>query len=127
MGWREVGLRGLNAAGWSPVGEGINSPRTPPPMFKRSAPFVAGTVNDCTWIGQKEQQFIGEQSIGASNMLHVEVGARRQGDRYVLMSYLRDPSGEVRVKCEYIGYCSGHGVPMFVRETTIADVCPGLV
>ena len=66
MGWREVGLCMLHATGWRPdcsVGDELNSMRTPPPLFKRSAPIVAAALTDCSWIGLREQKEIEEESM----------------------------------------------------------------
>ena len=105
MGRREVGLRMLHAAGGRPdcSVEGELIPYGFPRRCSSVQLRVAGALNDCTWVGLKEQQFIEQQGIGTSNMLQQEeVGARRLGHLYVLISYLRDPSGEVRMKCEYL-------------------------
>ena len=123
MGWREVGLCVLHAAGWRPdcsVGEEINSVRMPPPLFKRSAPIVVGALNDCTWIGLKEQQRIEEQIVDAGNTLQVEVDVRRLESVFVLISYMRDPAGEVCMQGVFLGECQGDGVPVFFREAAIA-------
>ena len=94
LGWKEVILWALNAAGWRlecAVAEVIYPERVPHPLFKRFALIVVGAINDCDWIGLREQQSSKGQGIRQEAVLTVGADILRFEDLHVLASDMRGP------------------------------------
>ena len=96
--------------------------RMPPPLFKRSAPFVVGPIGSCEWIGLREQQLVEEQNVrGGAALLVVEVDTVGCGNAHALVSYMRGPVGEVTTCCEFLGESHGEGTPLYAQEMAVVD------
>ena len=122
-GWEDIGIRALEATGWRQDVSRENDQcvdQTPPPPEEVAGTSVVGALSPNEAPINEGQHRLESMGCTLVETLTVEVEPYVVGSTLATTPYLRDPGRGARTQCRFHGSYDGAGLPVYIREGTIA-------